>query len=292
VNPFVSNGNIATQRMGQDVTGDGGLAAAVRTGDSSAFAELNKRRSNERCFTTQTAKLPLSAHSSLSAYKPSLHSAREVCRGLANPKWIVLAIHDPSLRQELSSLLAAQHLRVACFSNAAECLGFLSVESPACLVADMHLPDLGGIELQQKVSVKPNLPMIFVSGPCDPQSIVRAMKAGAIEFLIKPVDTAALAAAIHAALAQHERDQLREAASAELQARYSRLSRREREVLPLIVRGLQNKQAAAELGIAKITLQIHRANVMRKMKAGSLAELVRISMRLRSSLENHARVSA
>jgi FixJ family two-component response regulator len=260
--------------------------------DSSAFSELGKRHSNERCFATQNAQRPIVDYPPLSAYKPACHSTREVCREQANPQWVVLAIQDPSLRQDLSSLLATQHLKVACFSNAAECLNFLSVQSPACLVADMHLPDLGGLELQQQASMKPNLPMIFVSGPCDPQCIVRAMKAGAIEFLMKPVDTVALAAAIQTALAQHEKAQMREAASAELQTRYSRLSRREREVLPLIVRGLQNKQAADVLGIAKITLQIHRANVMRKMEAGSLAELVRISMRLRSSQANHAMASA
>jgi FixJ family two-component response regulator len=189
-------------------------------------------------------------------------------------------------------LLAAQRLRVASFSTAAECLDSLSDKSPACLVVDMHLPDLGGLELQQQASRNPNLPVIFLSGPCDPQCIVRAMKAGAIEFLTKPVDTAALLAAVQTALAQHKKAQVREAASTELQARFSRLSPREREVLPLIVRGLQNKQAADVLGIAKITLQIHRGNVMRKMQAGSLAELVRISMHLRSFQANLARAGA
>lgn len=240
----------------------------------------------------QTVLRSTIAHSVLFAHRSTSHGPQEGCREQANPQWIALALHDPALRQELSRLLASQQLRVASFSTAAECLDFLSAKSPACLVADMYLPDLGGLELQKQASMKPNLPIIFISGPCDPLYIVRAMKAGAIEFLMKPVDTGTLLDAIQTALAQHEKAQAWETASAELQARYSRLSRREREVLPLIVRGLQNKQAAAVLGIATITVQIHRGNVMRKMEAGSLAELVRISMHLRSFQANLARVNA
>jgi FixJ family two-component response regulator len=240
----------------------------------------------------QTVLRSTIAHSVPFAHRSTSHGTQEGCREQANPQWIALAFHDPALRQELSRLLAGQQLTVASFSTAAECLTFLAVKSPACLVADMHLPDLGGLELQQQASRNPNLPVIFISGPCDPQCIVKAMKAGAIEFLIQPVDTRALLAAIQSAVAQYQKAQMREVASAELQARYSRLSRREREVLPLIVRGLQNKQAADVLGIAKITLQIHRGNVMRKMEAGSLAELVRISMHLRSSQANLARANA
>ncbi len=154
-------------------------------------------------------------------------------------------------------------------------------QSPPCLIADFHLPDLSGLELQRRIAVSVNLPIIFVSGPCDTRSVVHAMKSGALEFLTKPVDPEALLSAVHAAIARQQRARSRQVEGEILETRYSQLTPREREVFALVARGLQNKEAASILGIAKITLQIHRSNVMRKMQAGSFAELVRMAVRLR-----------
>jgi FixJ family two-component response regulator len=197
------------------------------------------------------------------------------------PDRVALVVSEDRTRSELSALLAAQQVTVASFASAACCLEFLRTQSAACLIADMHLPDLSGLELQRQVAASVRLPVIFVSGPCDPASVVCAMKSGAIEFLMKPVDPEILLAAVQAAFAQQCRLRSRHEESRKLEARFSRLTPREREVFALVARGLQNKQAAALLGIANITLQIHRGNVMRKMQAGCFAELVRIALRLR-----------
>lgn len=138
------------------------------------------------------------------------------------------------------------------------------------------------MELQRQVSAKANLPSIVISGPCDTCSVVRAMRSGAIEFLLKPVDQEALLAAVHSAICRHRQLRARKAELTKLQHRLSRLTPREREVMELVVSGLQNKQVAAMLGIAYITVQIHRGQVMRKMEAKSFAELVQMAIRLRA----------
>jgi FixJ family two-component response regulator len=188
---------------------------------------------------------------------------------------------EQSVREQMSGLLAELGMTVVTFASAAECLNYRRRDTAACVILNIQLPDLSGLELQRRLGEKANPPIIFISDQCDIASTVCAMKAGAIEFLTKPFDSSALIAAIWTAFAQDRRLRQRRTELANLQKRYSRLTPREREVLPLIVGGLLNKQAAFMLGISEVTLQIHRSQVMRKMQADSFAELVRIAVKLR-----------
>ncbi len=142
------------------------------------------------------------------------------------------------------------------------------------------MPDIDGLELQSTIAPVQHPPIVFISGHGDIPSSVRAMKAGAIDFLTKPVNEKDLLQAIDATLNRDRESRHNRAELAELEGRYAALTPREREVLPLVVSGLLNKQAAAELGISQVTFQIHRSNVMHKMKARSVAELVRMAERL------------
>jgi FixJ family two-component response regulator len=148
---------------------------------------------------------------------------------------------------------------------------------PACLVLDVELPDINGLDLQSRIAQGSHPHIVFITGHGDIPSSVRAIKTGAVDFLTKPLREADLMRAIHAALAQDRNVRGKKAELADLQQRLSRLTPREREVLPLVVSGLLNKQAAAELGISEVTLQIHRGSIMKKMGAGSLADLVRMA---------------
>jgi FixJ family two-component response regulator/nicotinamidase-related amidase len=188
---------------------------------------------------------------------------------------------DARARQEISEFLTTLRMKVMSFSSAIEYLAFMGRDTAACVIVNAHLPDISGLELQRRLAERTNPPVIFVSDRCDIPSTVSAMKAGAIEFLTKPVDLVALIAAVRAALAQDRKLRQKKAELAKLQEGYSLLTPREREVLPLVVGGLLNKQAAALLGISEVTLQIHRGQVMRKMQAESFAELVRMAVKLR-----------
>jgi FixJ family two-component response regulator len=192
---------------------------------------------------------------------------------------IYLVDDDAQVRKEISEFLATLGMKVVSFASAADYLAFSGRDTAACVILDTHLPDISGLELQRRLGEK--AAVIFISDHCDIVSTVRAMKAGAIEFLTKPVDMAALTGAIKAALAQNRKLRQKKAELAKLQERFSLLTPREREVLPLIVGGLLNKQAASLLGISEVTLQIHRSQVMRKMQAESFAELVRMAVKLR-----------
>ena len=194
---------------------------------------------------------------------------------------IYLVDADSRVRKEISSCFAALDMKVIGFSSAAEYLSFAGRDSAACVILDTHLPDLSGLELQRRLAEKSNPPVIFISDQCDIAATVHAMKAGAMEFLTKPLDRKALIAAVRAALAQDRKQRQRRAELAKLQECFSQLTQREREVLSLIVGGLLNKQAASVLGISAVTLQIHRGQAMRKMQAESFAELVRMAMKLR-----------
>ena len=188
---------------------------------------------------------------------------------------------DPRVREALSSLLRASGKGVRVFSSGQEFLDFPREDSCACLVLDLKMPGLGGLEVQRSVSAKTSIPVIFITGRGDIPSTVTAMKGGAIDFLTKPVDEATLLASIEKALQQDRVTRSEAIDRARLVARYESLTPREREVLPLLVGGLLNKQAAFELGITEYTVQIHRGHIMRKMEADSFASLVKLSAKLK-----------
>jgi FixJ family two-component response regulator len=193
---------------------------------------------------------------------------------------VYLVDDDPRVREALSELLASLKIEHVTFGSAAEYLAFERPETYACLVLDVQLPGISGLELQQKLADSSGPPIIFISGHGDIPSTVRAMKAGAIEFLTKPIDPEALVEAIKAAFIKDLEQRQNAADLAILQRRLAVLTPREREVLPLIVGGMLNKQAAAVLGITEVTLQVHRGQVMKKMEADSFADLVKMAGRL------------
>jgi FixJ family two-component response regulator len=187
---------------------------------------------------------------------------------------------DYRVRESLSSLLLSAGLRVETFGSAAEYLEFEKPDLPACLVLDLELPGMTGLELQGEIAGGDAPPIVFVTGHGDVPSSVRAMKAGAIEFLLKPFDNQQLMQAIYGAIAQDREARLKRAEMSDLRRRYALLTPREREVLPFVVSGLLNKQTAAELGTSEITVQVHRMRIMRKMAASSLADLVKMAGKL------------
>jgi FixJ family two-component response regulator len=192
---------------------------------------------------------------------------------------------DASVRSSLQNLLRSVGLSVAVFASATEFLASPHSESPGCVILDVRLPGLSGLELQdQFLRGRPDLAIVFITGHGDIPMSVRAMKAGAVEFLTKPLDDDDVIEAVEQALRRvRERSDEREDL-VELRGRYQSLTPREREVMRHVVAGEANKVAAAELGISETTIKIHRGHVMHKMRAGSLAELVRMADRLGISL--------
>ena len=188
---------------------------------------------------------------------------------------------DPSMRRSLDTLLRSVGLDVHVFPSAQEFMRAERPDAPGCLVLDVRLPGMSGLAFQQElVKAGIALPVIFLTGHGDVPMTVRAMKAGAAEFLTKPFDEQVLLDAIHAAI-ERDRARRRDIASlAEVKARYRTLTEREREVMKLVVAGRVNKQIAAELGLSLVTVKVHRGQVMRKMLARSVAELVRMADRL------------
>ena len=184
---------------------------------------------------------------------------------------------DRRICEALADLLSTFQLHVVTFGSAAEYLAYPKPDVPACLLLDVQLPDINGLDLQSQTGPGGHPQIVFMTAHGDIPTSVRAIKAGAVDFLTKPLREAELIRAIQTALALDRAARRKSAELAELQQRLSRLTPREREVLPLVVSGLLNKQSAAELGISEITLQIHRGKIMKKMAAGSLAELVRIA---------------
>jgi FixJ family two-component response regulator len=187
---------------------------------------------------------------------------------------------DYRVREALSSLIASAGLRVTAYGSAAEFLEAEKPDAPACLVLDLQLPGPSGLELQRELADGSGPPIVFITGHGDIPSSVRAMKAGAVEFLPKPFGDQELLAAIDTALALDRKGRRERAELAELQKHYALLTPREREVLPFVAAGLANKQTAAELGTSEITIGVHRGQIMRKMGARSLAELVRMADKL------------
>jgi FixJ family two-component response regulator len=189
---------------------------------------------------------------------------------------------DISVRESLELLIQHEGWHVETFMSAQEFLDRPREFAPSCLVLDISLPGLNGLELQKRVVVeRPDMPIIFITGYGDIPMTVRAMKAGAVEFLTKPLGDEALLGAIRSAIERSKSLAGRDAELRALKSRYASLSSREREVFALVVAGLPNKQVGSELGISEITVKAHRGNVMRKMKADSLPELVNMAVRLR-----------
>jgi len=188
---------------------------------------------------------------------------------------------DTAIREALQSLLRSVGLRVATFASAREFLTSQRPDAPACLVLDVRLPGLSGLDLQRELAaVEIDLPIIFITGHGDIPMTVQAMKAGAVEFLTKPFRDQDLLDAVAQALERDRAARAQREGLAELRERYGQLTPREREVMGLVVSGLLNKQIAAELGISEITIKVHRGQVMQKMGAESVADLVRMADRL------------
>jgi FixJ family two-component response regulator len=189
---------------------------------------------------------------------------------------------DVSVRESLELLVRDENWKAETFTCAQEFLDHPRKRVPSCLVLDLSLPVLNGLELQKQLAVERiDMPIIFITGHGDVPQSVQAMKAGALEFLTKPLDNDALVTAIRNAIERSSFALAQNAEIQELQDRYASLTPRERQVMALVVSGLLNKQVGGELGISEITVKAHRGQVMQKMKANSLADLVRIAAKLR-----------
>src|ERR1700757_890841 len=191
---------------------------------------------------------------------------------------------DLSVRESLESLVLSAGWQAESFASAKDFLDRPRVIAPSCLVLDVHLRDLSGLDLQKRVVDRVDMPVIFITGYGDVPTTVQAMKAGALEFLTKPYSGDVVLAAMENAIERSRPALGRRAKGMSIQDPYASLSRREREVMALVVSGRLNKQVGGELGISEITVKAHRAQVMRKMRAESLADLVRIATRLETIL--------
>jgi len=188
---------------------------------------------------------------------------------------------DPSVREALESLIVQVGWRVQIFESAQDFLSFPRASAPSCLVLDVSMPGLNGLELQSLIAGdRIDMPIIFITGHADVPMTVKAMKAGAVEFLTKPVAEDVLINAIGSAIARSRITLDQQSESQALHSLYAKLTPRERDVMTLVVRGLLNKQVGGELGMAEITVKAHRGQVMRKMKAATFADLVNMGTRL------------
>ncbi len=188
---------------------------------------------------------------------------------------------DPSIRNSLGRLIRNSGWQAETFASQQEFLAYPRTAVPSCLIVDAALPSCGGLALQRQIaSERFPMPIIFLSGSRDIEMIVSAMKGGALDFLIKPINDESLLSAIRTAIKRSETVLGRENELHQLRAGYGSLTPREREVMTLVASGLPNKQVGGELGISEVTVKFHRGNLMRKMRAGSFAHLVNMASRL------------
>ena len=193
---------------------------------------------------------------------------------------VYLIDDDLRIHQALTALFSSAGRALKTFLDPDEFFAFKRPDVPACLILDLQLPGTTGLEVQAKLSAGRMPPTIFLTGKGDIPSTVKAMKAGAVEFLEKPFDADDLFAAVDAAILKDIASRTQRQAASDVTACYSRLTPKEREVLPFVVSGLLSKQAAGILGTSEVTIRVHRGNIMRKMKADSLADLVRLTEQL------------
>jgi FixJ family two-component response regulator len=200
---------------------------------------------------------------------------------MGSQDYIVYVVDDDvRMCEALRELFTSLDVPSVTFGSAAEYVEYTKPDLPACLILDVELPGMNGLDFQRQIRDAYHPPIVFITGHGDIPSSVRAMKDGAVDFLVKPFSQQDLVAAIDAAVTSDRHARLERAVRARLQQRHASLTPRESQVLPLIVSGLLNKQAAAELGISEVTLQIHRSRIMQKMAAESFADLVRMAGQL------------
>jgi FixJ family two-component response regulator len=202
---------------------------------------------------------------------------------------VVVVDDDVSIRESLELLIQNEGWQPALFESAQEFLARSPTVDPSCLILDVNLPDLSGLDIQQRISdEKSSIPIIFITGYGDIPTSVRAMKAGAAEFFTKPIDDGILIAAIRSAVLRSETNLKRVGVQRKLEQRFALLSKREREVMSLVVKGLMNKQVAFELKISEITVKAHRGRVMEKMCATTFVDLVNMAGKLAISTTREA----